>query len=412
MNYLWTFGDQSNPVTILHPLKTYSDWGKYEVQLIVTSDQNCSDTFRKNTYVFPMPLAAYIYLNNCLEDTMWFFDKSTIDSGDINQWFWDFKNGNESTLQNPWQMYSNSGEKSVKLISTSNFGCSSDTTRYFYIEAHVTEPLLERATVENNEAILIEWKSPQRGNPMTYHLEKSTDGNHWQHLKDQNRNIFSYLDDKALFHERSYYYRLNVTDSCEYTGDYSNIGKSIHLTADTSDLFPVLTWTPYEFWVAGVMSYELQVKGWGDFQTLIEIPNSAFPIPHSAISQIDSFYSITGKNYCYRVIAYRTGDSLQSVSNEVCIPIAFRLFVPNAFSPNHDGINDFFMPVGIFIKEYTMQIYNRWGEKIFEINDIHHGWDGKYKGEYCPTGVYYYHIRVRAATGKLRSFSGGVHLLR
>jgi len=359
-----------------------------------------------------MPLAAFIYLNNCLEDTMYFYDKSSIDSGNIAQWLWDFKNGNQSTLQNPWQIYSDSGQKAVTLVSTSDFGCSSDTTRYFFIEAHVTEPVLERATIENNETVLVEWLPPRLGNPMTYHLERSIDGANWQHIKDENRNTLSYLDPQARFSERPYYYRINATDSCEYTGEYSNMGKTIHLTADTNDLFPVLTWTPYELWVEGVMSYELQVKGWGDFQTLIEIPNSAFHIPPSAISQTDSFFSITGKDYCYRVIAYRAGDSLQSISNEVCIPTAFRLFVPNAFSPNNDGINDVFMPAGIYIKEYQMQIYNRWGEMLFESADIHQGWDGKYKEEYCPTGVYYYQMMVKTAEGKNKNVSGSVHLLR
>ena len=412
MNYLWTFGDSSGLVMIPHPLKTYSNWGKYEVQLIVSSDHNCTDTFGKSTYVFPMPLAAFIYLNNCLEDTMYFYDKSTIDSGNIAQWLWDFKNGNQSTLQNPWQIYSDSGQKAVTLVSTSDFGCSCDTTRYFFIEAHVTEPLLERATIENNETVLIEWRPPKLGNPMTYHLERSIDGTNWQLLKDENHNTFSYLDPQAKFSEQPYYYRINATDSCEYTGEYSNIGKTIYLTADTNDLFPVLTWTPYELWVEGVVSYALQVKGWGDFQTLIEIPQSAIPNPQSAISQVDSFFAITGKDYCYRVIAYRTGDSLQSISNEVCIPTAFRLFVPNAFTPNNDGINDIFMPMGIYIKEYQMQIYNRWGEKLFESDDFHKGWNGKYQEEYCPTGVYYYQIIVKTAEGKNKRVSGSLHLLR
>jgi len=412
MNHQWIFGDNADTITSTNPVNTYDTWQKYEVQLIVSSDHNCTDTFRKSTYVFPMPLAAFIYLNNCLEDTMYFYDKSSIDSGNIAQWLWDFKNGNQSTLQNPWQIYSDSGQKAVTLVSTSDFGCSSDTTRYFFIEAHVTEPVLERATIENNETVLVEWLPPRLGNPMTYHLERSIDGANWQHIKDENRNTFSYLDPQAKFSERPYYYRINATDSCEYTSDYSNIGKTIHLTADTSDLFPVLIWTPYEFWVEGVVSYELQVKGWGDFQTVIEIPQSAIPNPQSEISQMDSFFAITGKDYCYRVIAYRTGDSLQSISNEVCILTAFRLFVPNAFTPNNDGINDVFMPAGIYIKEYQMQIYSRWGEKLFESSDIHQGWDGKFKEEYCPAGVYYYQMMVKTAEGKNKTISGSVHLLR
>jgi len=59
-----------------------------------------------------------------------------------------------------------------------------------------------------------------------------------------------------------------------------------------------------------------------------------------------------------------------------------------------------------------MQIYNRWGEKLFESDDIHQGWDGKYKEEYCPAGVYYYQMIVKTAEGKNKTVSGSVHLLR
>ena len=412
LTFLWDFGDKSFPDTIIHTSKTYAKWQKYIVQLIAKSDKNCTDTFKQDIMIFPVPVTEFVFRNNCLNDTVWFYDKSITDSGKIIKWLWDFNNGNKSFLQNTWQIYRDSGQKSVTLISTNDFSCSSDTTHYFYNLAHVTEPVLERSTIENNERVLVEWLPPRLGNPMTYHLERSTDGTNWQPLKDENRNTFSYLDPQARFSERPYYYRLNATDSCDYTGDYSNIGKTIHLTADTNDLFPLLTWTPYELWVEGVLGYALQVKGWGDFQTLIEIPNSAIPNPQSAISQTDSFFTVTDKDYCYRVIAYRSGDSLQSVSNEVCIPNAFRLFIPNAFSPNHDGINDVFMPVGIFIKDYNLQIYNRWGEKIFESSDINKGWNGVFKGEDCPLGVYYYQIRLTGANGKKTTKSGTVTLLK
>ena len=411
MTYRWRI--ENDTLTPLHlPPRTFKKWGRYPVQLIAESDKGCTDTFNENLIVYPMPVSAFIFFNNCLEDTMWFFDSSFADSGIVMQWYWDFKNGKTSTLQNPYTIFYDTGQKSVTLTSTTDFGCSNDTTRYFVIEAHVTAPPLQRATVVDNNYILIEWDKPLAGILKSYTLERSEDGFFWETLSEKDRTARSYEDFNVRVGEKSYTYRLNATDSCEYTGDYSNIGKSIHLTADTSEQFPVLIWTPYEFWQAGVESYELQVKGWGDFQTLIEIPNSAFPIPYSEISQIDSFFSVTGKDYCYRVIAYRSGDSLQSVSNEVCIPIAFRLFVPNAFSPNEDGINDLFMPVGIFIKDYNMQIYNRWGEKIFESNDIHQGWDGKYKNDYCPAGVYVYQIVVRTAEGKNKKVTGSVHLLR
>ncbi len=66
------------------------------------------------------------------------------------------------------------------------------------------------------------------------------------------------------------------------------------------------------------------------------------------------------------------------------------LLVPNAFSPNHDGLNDRFHVIGPGdgISNYNFYIYNRWGQLLWENNNINNGWDGTYKGVDCPPGVY------------------------
>jgi gliding motility-associated-like protein len=74
----------------------------------------------------------------------------------------------------------------------------------------------------------------------------------------------------------------------------------------------------------------------------------------------------------------------------------FDFYVPNAFSPNGDGINDIFQikfPNSTFnLQHSTLSIFNRWGEEIFQSDDITQGWDGKKNGKDCPGGVYVYKI--------------------
>ncbi len=72
--------------------------------------------------------------------------------------------------------------------------------------------------------------------------------------------------------------------------------------------------------------------------------------------------------------------------------IPFRL--PNAFSPNGDGINDVFMPIRRYdlVKQYHLMIFNRWGQQVFETEDIGQGWDGTYRGRQSPLGTYIYKI--------------------
>ncbi len=69
-------------------------------------------------------------------------------------------------------------------------------------------------------------------------------------------------------------------------------------------------------------------------------------------------------------------------------------YLPNAFTPNGDGLNDEFKPVQRydFVKTYHLSIYNRWGEMIFETGDIEKGWDGTYKGQLVQQGTYVYRI--------------------
>jgi len=88
------------------------------------------------------------------------------------------------------------------------------------------------------------------------------------------------------------------------------------------------------------------------------------------------------------------------------------LWIPTAFTPNGDGLNDTFTMQGISIKEFNMQVFEPWGAKIFESNNIYNGWDGKFKDENCPLGVYHFQVRARMQNGKVVYYAGTVTLIR
>ena len=80
------------------------------------------------------------------------------------------------------------------------------------------------------------------------------------------------------------------------------------------------------------------------------------------------YFNITGQTYdIYRVIAY-SNDSIQirSVSNTIRVLVKQTLYVPNVFSPDGDGINDLFFVKGNGLDHITIEIYNRWGQMVFE----------------------------------------------
>jgi gliding motility-associated-like protein len=88
------------------------------------------------------------------------------------------------------------------------------------------------------------------------------------------------------------------------------------------------------------------------------------------------------------------------------------IFVPNAFSPNHDGQNDLECVYGNCIRAFHFTVYDRWGEKIFETTDNKKCWDGTYMGEHLNTAVFAYYLEVTLTDGKVINKKGNINLVR
>ena len=132
-------------------------------------------------------------------------------------------------------------------------------------------------------------------------------------------------------------------------------------------------------------------------------PNSSTPIATPA--QTTTYYvTIISPNGCLTI------DSV--IVRIIFVPA---VNIPSGFSPNSDGVNDFFHPLikGV-VENADFRIYNRWGELIYQSNDAYGpGWNGKFKGEPQEIGVYVYVFNCKAAvTGIPHNFKGNVTLLR
>lgn len=91
-----------------------------------------------------------------------------------------------------------------------------------------------------------------------------------------------------------------------------------------------------------------------------------------------------------------------------------KLDMPNAFSPNGDGINDIYKAKTGYqsLVEFHAYIFNRWGQKLFEWTNPDDGWDGKYKGKDVKDGVYYVLVKAKGADGRKYNIKKDVNLLR
>ena len=87
------------------------------------------------------------------------------------------------------------------------------------------------------------------------------------------------------------------------------------------------------------------------------------------------------------------------------------LFIPNSFSPNNDGNNDVFYFRGRHILDFSMKIYNRWGELLFETTNPNTGWDGMYNGKIVQDGIYTWKIEFKTISSDERIMING-HVLK
>jgi gliding motility-associated-like protein len=109
----------------------------------------------------------------------------------------------------------------------------------------------------------------------------------------------------------------------------------------------------------------------------------------------------------------KTGTPACFASDTVKITVSYgdTLFIPSAFTPNNDGHNDRFIAIGS-ATNFHLQIFNRWGQNIFESRTIQNGWDGRFKLIPQPTGIYVYQLRYKTLSGQLRMRKGVLTLIR
>ncbi len=126
-NYDWDFNDGFTS-SVQNPNHTYSTFGTYNIRLIVTTDRNCRDTITQPLTIHPKPLAKFDVPPSCLADSTAFSDSSTVATGSITTWIWNFGDGDTSSTQNPIHLYPSDGTYTGKLIVVTDNGCRDSTT--------------------------------------------------------------------------------------------------------------------------------------------------------------------------------------------------------------------------------------------------------------------------------------------
>ena len=416
----WNFGD-GNDTTLTSPgnimpknksiKHTYTTSGKFNVQLQV-SDGRCIDTFNaiQNISILPAPRPGISIdkTTGCLplnvefgrlytdptDSTVYHFKPSLVPNNRFDQAI------NKVLIQQSGRftlfqkLYGPSGcitQDSVKLTITPGIAAG-------------YKPQLKRSTVINNAITLTEWK------PVPYAKSYQVYRNGQLHAVVNDTFFKDYLSAEI---DQSHTYEIQAKDSCDNLGGLkSNIGKTIFLKvtevepASKSD-FPtaLLTWSPYEDWTTngGVKRHE----SFGTYD--IEISNWQ-PLNNQKDTQFSDKDFVQPKKFqkCYIIKAQSSDLAYESQSNSFCLGYQATLFAPSAFTPNGDGLNDEFEIFNYGFDDFTLTIFNSWGQKIYEQEGSTAIWK---PAADMPHGVYVYTVKA-SSKKKEYTFSSTVTLLK
>lgn len=270
---------------------------------------------------------------------------------------------------------------------------------------------IKRATVVENSAILVEWEKADEEDFLSYAIyrRKNSPGEQFKlYYTEYDRNKNWFRDSAVNVQQQSYCYQVGVHDKCGYTSKESNIGCNIVLKGKSIPFEHYLNWSPYEEWQAGVRDYDVYRRdpdhGWEKIgQT------SA-----NNRSLKDDYLNYQYGLYWYKVVANEEvgGKNAVSESNELFLLQEPIVYVPNAFTPNGDILNEVWGILPVFVRDFHIQVYNRWGERVYESRDKNHQWNGVYRGFNPFDNTFIYQLTYTGWDNSIHHKTGYVTILK
>lgn len=473
VSWNWNFGDATSS-TLQNPSHSYSLTGTYTVTLIVGTAFGCSDTISLTINVYPAPIAVFSNSAQCFIDSVYFTDNSSISSGNISSWNWNFGDpasglNNTSSLQNPPHYYGASGNYTVTLVVTSNFGCTDTITQTIFV---APGPLANFGAIDvclGSQNIFTDSSSIPFGNIVSWnwafgdatnstlqnpsHLYSSPGTYNVTLIVISDLGCTDTIIKQVIVHPIPVA-QIMALGACLIDGTTISDASTI-LTPDS-----IVQWfwdfgdgtnstqqnTVHYFPSPGNYGVTLIVtSNFGCSDTISQVvsvnpsPTAAFsydPVVTLLYDDINftdlsqggvswfwdfgdsSISNVQNPNHIYYAVG--TYQVMEVVTNQYgCtdtiwheVIILLPPNIPTGFSPNGDGHNDIFYVLGGPYIKLEFRIYNNWGELIFVSYSQKDGWNGTYKGIKQPMGVYVYTVHATTEDKKEHFLKGDVTLLR
>ena len=403
-DWSWDFGDSSTNSTIQNPTHIYLIPGTYTVSLLVTTNNTCENLKSKNAVVHPLPYVHFTASNVCDGSSVLFNDLSTILITDtIQSWLWNFGDGSQfNSNQNTSHLYPDKGSYSVQLLVVSKFGCRDSISKTSIVNPNPEVYFAANDTV-GCEPLCINFQNLSNiaAGANAEFLWNCGDGSALSNSQDL---LHCYTNDSVYLPN---YFNVTLTVTSD-SGCVSILSKNNYITVYPKPIagFSVQPQTaPITNPVISTSELSSGANFWnwnfGDQDSTSAIN----PSPHT--------YADTGK-YIITLINSTQYNCTDTAYQTVIIEPDFLFYIPNAFTPDGDGINDGFSGKGIFISKYEMRIFDRWGNMIFFSDDINKPWDGKANQgtETAQKDVYIYSFKITDFKMNVHKYRGTVTLVR
>ncbi|ANE53182.1 PKD domain-containing protein [Flavisolibacter tropicus] len=370
--------------------KQYSQAGTYTIQLVAIGNNGCSsDTTKHVVTVNPLPTVNFELPSMVCMPTgkAQFTNGSTISTNSELSYAWNFGDNSSSNEASPLHIYTRAGTYTVSLKTTSAEGCSataSKTLNKFYNQPVAAFAVSANELCQGNASVFSDQSTSSNGAVATWQ---------WAFGDGTNNSISN--PSKTYSQPGTYTVQLVVKDGVGCTSEPVSKTVQVYLqpVIDAGPNFTVKEGTTIQFKATANSSNLLFV--WTPGQEL----SNANILQPSLLVNNDGVYKLTA-----------TGDHNCTATDELKVVVQRPVEAPNVFSPNGDGINDTWVikNLGLYPNS-LLEVFNRYGQKVFSTKGNAKLWDGKMNGQPVPIGTYYYVIELGNGDPALK---GSVTVLR
>lgn len=396
-NFTWDFGDGNLSAGLEDSiLRTYDRSGIFYPILILDDGKGCQFTLGPldSIIIDTVPVADFGMDNtfHCYKGDVEFTD-STFSTVPIVSYLWDFGDGSTSRQQQPEYEYTDIGIYSVNLKVTNIFGCEDNIVKLSSIViSDGPKANFSPSTIEGCIPLNIDFTNYSKKNDTVSIMNYQWDFG--------NGSFDDQINASNLYSTAGVYTaQLFIIDS---NGCEDVITKTIEAYSLPQAAFSVGDTSHCQELTVSIQNTSID----GDY-LLWNFGDGSQSVDYSPTHS----YKQSG-SYTISLTTATVNGCLDSTANDICVFVAPTLFFPNAFTPNGDGINDEFYSRDYAIDSYLLQIFDRWGEVVFETTRIEDKWDGTFNGEDALIGVYVYVATGIGITGKTYEFKGTLSLIR